>query len=407
MPKLYRPGERMILVVVGANPVVAQAAADLTCDVVHVQPPQVRGLPAACLETAAGTERSWSRTVLSCDFRNPSLFVPFVDEVLRPLAPAAVVSLTEPGLEPAAMAAARLGVAGVAPRVVRRTRDKYVMRCVLERAAPHLNPDFARGDDATAVEALFAGGARVVAKPVDGVGSRGIAVLDRVHDLPPGRRDAGTLLERFVGGREYSVETLSRGGTHTVIGIVQKGTAEGFVEVSHLMPPPDLDAYHRSAIERAVGELLDALGLTDGPSHTEVKVEGDKVVVIETHNRLGGDGIADLVRLTTGTDWRRAALGWVVGEAPRTGVSAARAAATVFLTAEPGRVTGIAPRPLLRHGVITTWEVTVAPGDVVRPLRSSDDRLGMAVVTAQDPADLALAVAELIGTSAITTQPAG
>ncbi len=87
-----------------------------------------------------------------------------------------------------------------------------------------------------------------------------------------------------------------------------------------------------------MAELLDAVGLADGPSHTEVKLgEDGRVTVVETHNRPGGDGIADLVQLTTGVDWRRAALGWAVGErlpaageppgAPDAGTTAGRAVA--------------------------------------------------------------------------------
>lgn len=117
----------MTLVVVGANPTVAQAAATLPGDVIHVQLP---GAPALGRDAAGG------RTALTVDFREGPAFLAFVDEVLRPLSPTAVVSLTEPGLEPAAAAAERLGVKGVAWEVVRVTRDKLAMRRVLERKAP-------------------------------------------------------------------------------------------------------------------------------------------------------------------------------------------------------------------------------------------------------------------------------
>lgn len=172
-----------------------------------------------------------------------------------------------------------------------------------------------------------------------------------------------------------------------------------------MMPPPALDARGRARVEEAVGQLLDALGLTDGPSHTEVKVDGDRVIVIETHNRLGGDGIADLVRLTTGIDWRVAALGWAVGAGVPRGQAAAATAATVFFTAPPGTVTAVAPPPSLAHGTIVEWEVTVEPGDPVRPLRSSTDRLGTAVVTAADAAACVAAVAELTALPIVTTRP--
>ncbi|GAA2734993.1 ATP-grasp domain-containing protein [Streptomyces nogalater] len=380
------------LVIVGANPTVARAAASLPGESVHVQLP---GAPAL----DPGTR------VLTTDFRDLPAFLTFTDEVLRPLRPAAVVSLTEFGLEPAALAARLLGVTGVDPAVVHATRDKLAMRRILEREAPHLNPAFAAGDDTAAVDRLFAVHGRVVAKPVDGVGSASIALVESADALPADRRTAATLFEQFAEGREFSVEALSAGGRHTVIGIAEKGTTDGFVEVSHMMPPPSLDPRRQELVARAVGELLDALGLTDGPSHTEVMVDGDKIVVIETHTRLGGDGIADLVQLTTGVEWRRAAIGWAIGDGIRRGPAAAAAAATVFLTAPPGRVTAVAPPPALRQGRVHAWDLTVRPGDEVRPLRSSADRLGMAVLTAAGTDACTAAVAELTARPVVTTAP--
>ncbi|MFD0392340.1 hypothetical protein ACFQ3Z_04210 [Streptomyces nogalater] len=72
--------------IVGANPTVARAAASLPGESVHVQLP---GAPAL----DPGTR------VLTTDFRDLPAFLTFTDEVLRPLRPAAVVSLTEFGLE--------------------------------------------------------------------------------------------------------------------------------------------------------------------------------------------------------------------------------------------------------------------------------------------------------------------
>lgn len=385
-------GDVPVLVIVGANPTVAREAATLPGEVIHVQLP---GAP------ALGPDDR----VLTTDYRDLPAFLDFTDEVLRPLAPTAVVSLTEFGLEPAAQAARRLGVTGVAPAVVRATRDKLEMRRILERRAPHLNPAFAAGNDPEGVARLLSVHRRGVVKPVDGVGSTSIALVEGVDGFPAERRTAAHLLEQFVEGAEFSIEALSVRGDHTVVGIAEKGTTDGFVEVSHMMPPPSLDPRRQELVVRAIGELLDAIGLTDGPSHTEVMVDGDKVVVIETHTRLGGDGLADLVRLTTGVIWRRAALGWAIGaEAPR-GPASASAAATVFLTASPGRVAAVAPPPDLTYGHVHVWDVSVLPGDEVRPLRSSSDRLGMAVLTATDTDACAAAVAELISHRVVTTIP--
>jgi hypothetical protein len=384
------------LVVLGANAKVAQAAATLPVSLIHVQQPSIS--IAAELEGGAAK-------VFTVDYAEAATFAAFVDEVLAPLAPLAVVSLTEPGLEPAAAATERLGTPGAGLSVVQAIRNKLTMRQILAQKAPHLNPAFAAGDDPAALARLFAEHSPVIAKPVDGSGSSDVALISRLADLPEHRRTAATLLEQFVGGLEVSVESLSSGGRHTTMGIAEKATtATGFVELSHIMPAPSLSEPQRQVVEQAVAELLDALGLTDGPSHTELKIDGNRVTVIETHNRMGGDGIADLVQLTTGVDWRRSALGWAVGGGAPHGPATARAAATVFFTAPPGPVTAVAGQPTLAHGDIVDWTISVKVGDVVKPLQSSLERLGCAVLTADSPQQCALAVAELTALPIVTTQ---
>jgi biotin carboxylase len=44
------------------------------------------------------------------------------------------------------------------------------------------------------------------------------------------------------------------------------------------------------------------LGFHDCPSHTEIVLTGDGPRFVETHNRIGGDSIMDLVQLATGVD---------------------------------------------------------------------------------------------------------
>lgn len=392
-----------LLVVIGANAEVAAAAETLDADLVYVQSPD-----SAPPDLPGGL----SGKLLTTDYRDPVGFAAFVDEVLAPLEPTAVVALTEYGLEAAALAGERLGTPGTPGDVVRTLRDKLLMRRTLAERAPDLNPAFAAGDDADGVARLFAAHPCVVAKPADGAGSSDVALVHGLDELLAERLAAGTLLEQFVGGTEYSIETLSDHGRHTVLGIAEKGTTTGFVELSHVMPPYTLLPRHRRLVEETVGRLLDVIGLTDGPSHTEVKVEVGpadpeqvRITVIESHNRQGGDGIADLVRITRGVDWRRAAVGWAVGAGlPELGAQAP-AAATVFFTAAPGRVTAVEPRPELAHGRIVHWSVTAEVGDEVRPLRSSEDRLGVAVLVADDPGSCAKAVAELTAMRIVTTEP--
>jgi biotin carboxylase len=219
----------------------------------------------------------------------------------------------------------------------------------------------------------------------------------------PDHRDC--ILEEFAEGDEYSVETFSRHGQHQVVAIAETTTTDNFVEVSHLVPAPGMTPRRFESIARAVAELLDCLGLENGPAHTEVKVHRDDVKIIETHNRPGGDAIADLVAITTGVDWRRTAVGWPLGATPDRSTARAAAAATVFFTAAAGRVSAVLrPPPVFADATVEEWEVDVAVGDSVGELRSSADRVGMAVVSGRSPEAVRRSVEQIRAAGVVVTE---
>lgn len=363
----------MSLVVIGASANIARVAQSLSDELIFIQQP-------GTMDPRILRDDVDELHVL--DFRDEPLLTSFAERVLRPRGPKAVVSVTENGLLPAAVLSELLNTPGTPAEVVRRTRDKLRMRRTLADQAPHLNVPYADPDDAAAIEELFAVHEAVIAKPVSGTASTDVRLLRSTAEArslaPVGRY----VFEAFVPGAEFSVESFSSAGEHEILAIAEKGTGDNFVEVSHLVPPTALNPAQTERIERAVRELLDALGIRDGPAHTELKLHDDTVRVIETHNRPGGDGIADLVSFTTGVDWRRLSLGWPLGLRPVREITQAAAAANVFFTATPGRVTKVADPPLRFADVqLVYWEVDVKPGDQVGELRSSRNRLGMATIT--------------------------
>ncbi|MGR6924601.1 ATP-grasp domain-containing protein [[Actinomadura] parvosata] len=362
----------MSLVVIGASATITGVAQSLDEEVIFVQRP------------GAADPRLLRDDVdelYTLEYTDPQVLHSFAAHVLRPRGVRAIVSVTETGLEPAAVLSQLLDLPATPPSVIQATRDKLRMRRILAERAPHLNVAFADAGDKEAVEALFLAHHEVIAKPVAGTASRSVHLVHSPAEVESLSTGETYLLEAFAPGREYSVEAFSTSGVHSVLAIAEKGTAEGYVEVSHLVPPLSLNDVQRQRLEEAVFTTLDALGVRDGPTHTEAKVQGDVVTIIETHTRPGGDGICDLVAITTGVDWRRVALGWPLGLRPSPGTPQAAAAANLFFTAAPGTVVKIASQPpSLPDARIVLWEIDVAPGDVVGPLRSSQDRVGMATI---------------------------
>jgi len=163
----------------------------------------------------------------------------------------------------------------------------------------------------------------VVVKPVDSGGSRGVTKVEKFEDLKAAINRALTyseegmvLIEQFIDGTEYSVESISYQGKHHIVAITEKVTSGPpyFVELAHFQPAELLSDKKNQLIE-LVNQGLKALDYTDGPSHTEVKLGTDGIFrIIEVGLRLGGDFItSDLVRLSSGYDLVKASLDLTCG----------------------------------------------------------------------------------------------
>lgn len=198
-------------------------------------------------------------------------------------------------------------------------------------------------------------------------GHRYSAVLP-VHDF---------LVERFVDGPEFSVESMSAHGRHEILAVVEKTTNDRRVEIAHTVPARLADE-DRAGVVSTVVEFLDLVGLRAGPAHTEVIIGPDGVVVIESHARTGGDGIPALVAAVTGRDSERELIGLATG---RVVTQAARATATAiskrFLEVRAGTVVSVsgvnAARELLG---VREVDVEVVPGDRVHDADASWWRVG-------------------------------
>ncbi len=111
------------------------------------------------------------------------------------------------------------------------------------------------------------------------------------------------LAEEFIiGGQEYSVESLSYKKKHYIVQITQKDSDKGLhcVELGHHQPA-DLSPEMSVKVRKVISDSLTAIGLENGPCHSEIKIVNDKIYLIEFNARPGGDHISwPMVELSTG-----------------------------------------------------------------------------------------------------------
>ena len=139
----------------------------------------------------------------------------------------------------------------------------------------------------------------LIVKPTDRSGSRGVhKVYDRrkLRDAIIRAREYSfedkAVVEEFVEGDEYSIEYISFRGQ-----------------------PLSEEMLNRV---KAISEhALDTLGLENGAAHIELKIDGDRINIIEIGGRMGGDFIgSDLVKLSTGYDFVKGVIKVALGEDP-------------------------------------------------------------------------------------------
>ncbi|WP_219664157.1 ATP-grasp domain-containing protein [Streptomyces bambusae] len=329
--------------------------------------------------------------VIHAPYRNDPLCVLGIP---LPVSVRAVLSFTELGSLPAALLSEALGLPTVPVRAVLRTRDKLLMRRTLAGVLDQ--PAFGVvGRDEPAP-----GDFPLVAKPVDGSGSRNVEyVPDATAHAQRRTALAGHLWESFLTGVEYSVEAVSFEGRHRILGITRKRTngRPYFIETGHEVPAA-LGPQEEQAIHSCVRRCLDALEITVGASHTEVMVEDGRAVLIETHTRGGGDRIPLLTRLVTGADQYELAvqsvLPWapVRTTAPEFGCAEVRYFPWQDVTVDA--VDGLADCRAA-DGVVEA-EVQVGAGDRIPVWRYSHERPGHVVVGADDRDELRRRVTDAV-----------
>lgn len=204
----------------------------------------------------------------------------------------------------------KLHLSAMSEEVAKICTNKYLQRKLFLRGGVHA-PTFYLCDQQTDLS-LYQEFPYVV-KPVDSSASRGVQRVDGLEQLKDAfdlalsySKKGQVLIEDFIEGREFSVETFTQKGRTSIIAVTEKliiGEDEGFfVEDTHI-EPARITADEYELITEEVIKAINIISLDNCPSHTEVKLNSRGAFVIEIACRLGGDYItSDLVPLSTGVD---------------------------------------------------------------------------------------------------------
>lgn len=166
----------------------------------------------------------------------------------------------------------------------------------------------------------------LIVKPTDRSGSRAITKVECLEQLEDAIAwaikesfEKKAIVESYLEGQEYSMESISYQGKHTCLAITKKYTtgAPHYIETGHIQPAP-MGEELKTACIKEIHRALDALEVKNGASHAEFRID-DKgnVRIIEIGSRMGGDCIgSDLVPLSTGNDFVKMVIETAMGQMP-------------------------------------------------------------------------------------------
>lgn len=225
-----------------------------------------------------------------------------------------VVPTTELSVPITAYVAEKLGLLGNPVKVAEVITNKYRNRECIKDLTDLLSPKFVAAKCIKDIENSDVPYPMIL-KPVSLGGKRGITVVNKYDELIGAFEYAANsfrkgvqpliIAEQFLeGGMECSVESISIKGRHTIIQITQKDSSDAphCVELGHHQPAPLSDEIWNKVV-KGVSSGLTAIGLDNGPCHTEIKIIDGEVYLIEFNARPGGDHIWwPMVELSTGFD---------------------------------------------------------------------------------------------------------
>lgn len=229
---------------------------------------------------------------------------------------------------------------------------------------------------------------RFILKPADNAASRGVILIDKSKksDLKDVykycmkySRSGEILAEEFMEGPEVSVESYSVDGEPHIITITDKIVTElpFFVELGHT-EPTELLLDQQEDICRVANAAIRAIGMKNGPTHTEIKVTPDGAKLVEIAARLGGDFITSrLVPLSTGVDMIACSFATLLGEKVQYQNNINKGSAIRFIQGEKGELLSIEGVEEARtmYG-IEEIEIYKKPGDFLKQPENSSDRVG-------------------------------
>lgn len=222
--------------------------------------------------------------------------------------PKFVVAGSEPGVELADLLSSSLGLRGNNPESSPRRRNKFLMATAISERGLDCAKQYLASNESELLDGLRKLDLMpVVIKPVDAMGSEDVRVcfdeneaLDAFRAIFRKRNVVGiineaVLVQEFLEGEQYVVNAVSIEAKHRVTEMWREKRLNirgvGNIYDYETMIPYEGEA--QAKLITYTKEVLTALGVEEGPSHTEIIFTARGPILVETGARMQGGIISE------------------------------------------------------------------------------------------------------------------
>jgi len=284
--------------------------------------------------------------------------------------------------------------------VVEKSLDKWLMKqSFLKYNVPCAAGRLFLRDEKIKEEDLDSLQYPLIIKPKDATSSQGVYKIESYKDIfkfenitRSFSHNNEVIVEEFLDGKEYSVESITFKGSTTICQFTEKFVTPfpTTVEIGHLQPA-ELTEQEREEITQVVTSAIKAIGIDNSAAHTEVKLTSYGPKVVEIGARGGGDFISSYLTLSScGISMDKAMIQISLCLKPDLLPKLNQYSYIKYLELPVGkRVKKIEnyDEILLDKDVVMA-ALTVKPSDIIEPITESKKRPGFVIVKCSDKSNL-------------------
>lgn len=308
-----------------------------------------------------------------------------------------IAPATDFGALTAAYVAQELGLPSVSYEVAQLIRNKFEVRKIFhEHQIDNMKNFFQVSSIKECLDIADKIHFPVIIKPIDGSGSNGTYEVLRREDfvhycqlsLDQAYSDS-VLIEDFITGQEYGVESIVNKGEVTVLGIMRKKMTAppDFAELGHQIPS-GLDERIETKIRERVAKAIKQLGIQFGSVNMDLIVTPEgSIYIIDVGARMGGNIIGShIIPEATGWDYLAQCVQAAVGDAfelPKR-EQPIKSVATRIIALDAGKISRLPDFEKIEENYDCKVYLNKKIGDLIETYHTNKDNCGFLMASGEE-----------------------